>query len=210
MTHTFSDSGDTARLLDAAAGGSSSAIATLFERHLPTVKESIQRRIRPQVQARFDASDVVQETHRDAHRRLADFLSRRPMPFRLWLLKTAHERLLDLERFHLRATKRSVDCEIQLSDASSISLASFILESHINPASQAMARERALVVRTCLAKLNSKDRDVLLLRVFDGLSNAEVAAVLELSREATKKRFLRALLKLKGLLVEAGLSEPLT
>ncbi len=192
MTQELSDSKDTLRLLDAAADGSSSAIETLFERHLPNVRESIQRRLRPQLQPRFDASDVVQETHRDANRRLADFLGRRPMPFRLWLLKTAHERLIDLERFHLRTTKRSVDCEIQLPDASSINLASFVLESRFNPAGQAMARERAVIVRKCLTQLDPKDRDVLLLRVFDGLSNAEVAEVLELTREAAKKRFLRA------------------
>ena len=207
MTETPTDSKVTLQLLDAAAGDDVKAIETLFERHLPSVKQSVRRRIRPQLQARFDASDVVQETHRDARRRFKDFLQRRPMPFRLWLLKTAHERLLDLERIHFKAAKRSVDCEIPLPDGSSVALANFVLENRGSPASEAMAREHAQVVRTCLTALDAKDRDVLLLRVFDDLSNAEVAEILELNPETAKKRFFRALLKLKELLNDAGMSE---
>ena len=140
---------------------------------MPRVRQSVRRRIRPQVQARFDSSDILQETQRVARQRLNDFLTRRPMPFRLWLLKTAHERLLDFERLHLKTAKRSVEREIPIPDASSVALASFVLEKQPGPASEAIGQEQAQVIRTCLAKLEAKDREVLLLRVFDDLSNAK-------------------------------------
>ena len=201
------DSTATLRLLDAASDHDEAAIAELFDQHLPAIKHSVRRRLRPLVQARFDASDVVQETHQHARRRLDDYLRRRPMAFRLWLLRTAHERLLELERFHRQAAKRSVDCELALPDASSVRLADFILQNRVGPVSEAIAREQAVVVRKCLSQLDVKDRDVLLLRVFDDLSNAEVAQVLELKPDTAKKRFLRALVKLKELLREVGLGE---
>jgi hypothetical protein len=41
----------------------------------------------PRLRPRVDPSDVVQEAQLDAFRRLADYLQRRPVPFRLWLRK---------------------------------------------------------------------------------------------------------------------------
>ena len=83
----------------------------------------IEFRLDPQVAARFDASDVVQETEMEALRRLPDYLDRRPMPFRLWLRKMAVERLLNLRRHHFELACRSVTREVRLSDRSSCELA---------------------------------------------------------------------------------------
>jgi RNA polymerase sigma-70 factor (ECF subfamily) len=205
MAVTFLDSAETTRLLELAEAGDASAIDQLFERHLPAVRKNVRCRLRPQTKPRFDSSDVVQETHELARRQLADYLKRRPMSFRLWLLKTAHQRLVDFERTHLQAAKRSVDRELPLPDASSKELAQQLAVSGPSPSDEAAQRERARIVRRCLALLDEHDREVLMLRIFDGLKNAEVAALLELNPETTKKRFARALLRLKRLLQEAGL-----
>ena len=53
---------------------------------------------RAALRARVDPSDVVQEAQMEVVRRMDDYLKRRPMPFRLWLCKTAKERLLNLRR----------------------------------------------------------------------------------------------------------------
>lgn len=206
MTKTYEDSDETLRLLDALPRDPR-ALDALFERHLPIVRQSIKRRFRSRVQSRFDLSDVVQETHRDARKQFDDFLARRPMPFGLWLLRTAHQRLVDLERKHLQTAKRSVDQEIPLPDASSVDLANIVFTDRGGPISQALVQEQARIVRRCLAQLDDKDREVLVLRVFDDLSNATVAQLLDLKPETTRKRFARALLKLKQLLTDAGLGE---
>jgi len=46
------------------------------------------------------------------------------------------------------------------------------------------------------------DREVLALRHFEGLSNAETATVLELSISAASKRYVRAAEKLRLIMVE--------
>lgn len=201
------DSAETNHLLERVVAGDSSAVDRLFERHLPSIKRSIQRRLRPQTSKRFDVSDVVQEAHELARRHLPEYATRRPMGFGLWLLKTAHRRVIALEREHLHAQIRSVNRELPLPDSSSLALAETLFSSTNTPLDQAMQKERAKIVRQSLARLADHDRDLLMLRVFDGLSNDEAALILDMKPETTKKRFTRALLKLRHLLNTAGLCE---
>jgi RNA polymerase sigma-70 factor (ECF subfamily) len=203
----LADSSDTDLLLTRAAHGDEAAIERLFAQHLPGIKLSIERRLRPQVQPRFDASDIVQETHHVARRQLADYLQRRPMPFGLWLFKTAHQRLIDYERAHLRSARRTVERELPLPDESSMAVAELLIDTRSSPSDVAVRREQGRVVRRCLAQLADIDREILLLRIFEGMTNAQVAALLELPGETTKKRFTRALLRAKQLLRQAGFDE---
>ena len=51
----------------------------------------------------------------------------RPMPFRLWLRKTAYERLLMIQRHHVDAQRRAVGREVALPDRSSLLVARRLL-----------------------------------------------------------------------------------
>ncbi len=135
---------------------------------------------------------------------LDDYFLRRPMPFKLWLLKTLSERLRKLHRLHMGAAKRSVEREVPLPDRSSLQLARFFALNS-NPSAQLNRKDLAQRVRRLLARLSDEDREVLLLRDFEGMSNGEVACMLDVSSEAAKKRHARALLRLKALWRETGL-----
>jgi len=206
MGYDGPDSSETCRLLESVIAGDAAAFERLFERHRPAIRRAVQRRLGPMVRPRADPSDVVQETQLEALRRLDDFLSRRPMPFGLWLLKTAHERLLKIERRHLEAAKRSARREVPLPDSSSLHLGQLIARGP-TPSVQLERRELAQRVRALLAQLTEPDREIIFLRNFDGLSNKEAACLLELSPEAAKKRYARALLRLETLMGQSGLTE---
>src|SRR5271156_6478042 len=105
-------------LLQKAEAGDEQAFEDLFARHRAYLHQVVELRLDPRMRARIDASDVVQEAQLEAFRRIGDFLERRPMAFRLWLRKTAYERLLMLERFHRHAAGRTVDREVGLPDKS--------------------------------------------------------------------------------------------
>jgi RNA polymerase sigma-70 factor (ECF subfamily) len=62
------------------------------------------------------------------------------------------------------------------------------------------------LVRRAIAALPEADREVILLRNYEGLSNADAAAVLGLDVSAASKRYARALLKLRQLLNDNGLT----
>jgi RNA polymerase sigma-70 factor (ECF subfamily) len=201
----MADSADTQTLIDQAARGDSQALAALMERHLPRIRRAVQRRLRPRLRPRLDASDVVQEAQREALVRFDDFCRRRPMPFRLWLLRTAHQKIVDVEREHLHAARRGVARELPLPDSSSIDLGGRFLAKVPGPEDQAMRKELAAQIRRCLAALPENDREILMLRCFEGLKNHDVAAMLELNPETTKKRFTRALLRMQDALRRAGI-----
>src|SRR5262245_26055795 len=99
-------------LLEQARNGDSRAFDRLFGQHRAGLKTFFSLRFDPGLAARLDPSDVVQETQLEAFHRLEDFLKRRPMPFELWLRKTAYERLLKIRRQHVRTARRSVTREV--------------------------------------------------------------------------------------------------
>src|SRR5439155_18936726 len=108
------DSAETARLLNLIEDGDRQALERLLGRYRADLRSFVEMRIDPRMAARVDPSDVVQETQLEVVGRLKDYLRRRPMPFRLWVRKTAYERLIDLQRHHLRTARRSVGREVAL------------------------------------------------------------------------------------------------
>ncbi len=201
-----SDSEETVRLLERAGGGDRDSFDRLFARHRGALEEMIDRRLDARLRARLDASDVVQDAQLEAYRRLPDFLRRRPMPFRLWVWKTAYERLLNLRRDHA-AARRSVGREAPLPEQSSLLLARRLFVGSPSPSEEAVRREQAQQVRRALDRLADADREVLLLRYLDGLSNEEAAQVLEVNPGTASKRHGRAILKLHQILVALGAGE---
>ena len=85
---------ETQELLLRIQSGDTNAFDELFARHRAALRQAVARRLGPMLRGRMDPSDVVQEAQLDALERLAEYIARRPMPFRPWLLRTAFERLL--------------------------------------------------------------------------------------------------------------------
>jgi RNA polymerase sigma-70 factor (ECF subfamily) len=207
MAEVDPDSAETRRILDAVRSGDGSAFDQLFARHRPGLRRFVALRLDARVQARLDPSDIVQETQLEAYRRMDDFLKRRPMPFRVWLRKTAYERLLKLRRFHVDAAQRSVSRELGLPDQSSLLLARPFLDRQSSPSQQLAHSDVVRRVRRALGELSETDRQVLLMRSVEELNYREIGCILDLDPAAARKRYGRALLRLRKLLLEAGLLE---
>ena len=201
------DSSETRRLLKQVSGGHREAFEELFARHRKEVRQAVLLRLDQDLRARVDASDVVQETQMEAIRRLDDYLARRPMPFRLWLRKTAYERLIKLRQQHVAAAKRTVQREVPLPDDTSLELVRQFWATGSTPSQKALKRELARRVRQTLAQLSETDREILLMRYIEKLSNREIGYILELDPATVSKRHGRALLRLEGLLRQNGIQE---
>jgi RNA polymerase sigma-70 factor (ECF subfamily) len=142
-----------------------------------------------------------------AIRRLPRYLEQNPMPFRLWLRQLAQDQLLNLRRDHIGSVRRSIEREVALPDDSAAEFACQLLASGSSPSQRLSRQELAQRVRAAMTRLSESDREVLLLRHFEGLSNPEVAALLGLTPGTVSKRYGRAVLRLHRLLVESGLTE---
>ena len=187
--------------------GDRDAFNDLFARHRNDLRRVVQLRLDRRLQARVDASDVVQEAQMEAFRRLDDYLVRRPMPFGLWLRKTAQERIFNHRRAHLQTARRSVQREQPFPDQSSMMIAAPFLQRGSSPSRRLVKREHKRLVSEAVGELADLDREILLMRNVEGLSQPEIAQVLELSHDAVRKRYGRALVKLQRLLAAKGLTE---
>jgi len=207
MAEFKADSVVTMELLRGVSASDSSSFDQLFSRHRAFIRRVVDLRLDRKMRARVDPSDVVQETQLEAFRRLPDYLRRKPMPFRLWLRKTACERLTMMRRRHIHAVRRSVDLEMPLPNKSSPQQAERFRAGGSTPSQQAGRRELASRVREAIEKLPQSDREILLLRHYEGLTHDEAARVLKIESATARKRYGRALLRLHRKLSESGLTE---
>jgi RNA polymerase sigma-70 factor, ECF subfamily len=201
------DSAETRYLLDRVEGDDPSAEERLWERHREPLRRMIGLRLDRAVGRRVDASDVVQEVMLKASVRLADYLKNPSMPFHLWLRQIAHDHVIDAHRKHRVAGARSVDREASMApkfaDQSSIDLVARLRDPSPTPAAAALRRELEGRFREAIDVLDELDREIILLRHFEQLSNGEAARALGLSEPAAGMRHLRALRKLRAILGEA-------
>ncbi len=206
MGTRLTDSEPTRRLLQRIRDGDEAAREELFDRHRDQIRRTIELRMAPRLRQRLDVSDMIQVTQLEAFRYLADYLRRRPMPFRLWLRKTAQRRMWDAWRRHT-AAKRTGRAELALPEDSSVQLAGRLVDPGESPSEHADKAEQIQRVNRAMGRLPEADREILLMRVYEGLSNQEVAAVLGMNKEAASKRHARALVRLQKL-VEAESGDP--
>ncbi len=197
---------ETQELLAEARGGDPAAVSRLLDRHRAALRRMIDLRMDQGVRRRVDASDIVQDVLLDAHRRLQEYLAHPVMPFHLWLRQMAKDRMIDTHRRHRVAARRSIDREQPLApraaDRSSLELAGVLADGELTPAAAAVWHELQGRFQEALEQLDEQDREVVLLRHFEHLSNSEVAEVLGLSEPAAGMRYLRAMRRLRTKLQE--------
>ncbi len=201
------DTPETLELLRRCAAGDRDALAELMARHRDELHQFVGRRLDGELRARIDPSDVVQEVQIDLCRWLPDFLERQPMPFHLWLRKTAYERFLMLRRRHVEAARRATGREVALPDPSVLLLARQMLAAGSTPSQHLHRRELARRVRQAVAQLSETDREILFMRNYVGLSYQEVSCLLGIETAAARQRYGRALLRLHQFLADGGLTE---
>jgi RNA polymerase sigma-70 factor (ECF subfamily) len=201
------DAPSTQILLDAAKAGQAEAINQLLDRHRAALRRMVDLRMDRAMERRVDASDVVQDVMLEANRRLNDYLLDPVMPFHLWLRQLAKDRIIDLHRRHRVAAKRSLDRERPLEaaprlDRSTLDLAAQLCDREMTPAEAATWHELQRRFQIAIEELDDRDREVVLMRHFEQLTNCEVAQALQLSEPAAGMRYLRAMRRLRTLLAD--------
>jgi RNA polymerase sigma-70 factor (ECF subfamily) len=199
------EAADIDELLRRAEAGDEQARSQLFALHRQRLRTMVRLRLDCRLAGRIDPSDVLQEAYLDFARRLPEYLRERQVPFFLWLRGLTGQRLVDLHRMHLGAQMRDAGQEVSLyrgafPAASSVSLAQQLLGRLTSPTQAAVRAEMQLKLQEALNGMDPLDREVLILRHFEELSNNETAEVLGIQKAAASKRYVRALGRLKGIL----------
>ncbi len=199
-------------VLRRAADGDSAALGAAFSAHRPRLRRMIQLRLDRRLQGRIDPSDVLQEAYLEVARSLADYLKDPRIPFYLWARFITGRKLQAIHRHHIGTQVRDAGREVSihrgaLPQASSVSLAEQLLGRYASPSQAAVKAELQVRVQEALNAMDDIDREVLALRHFEELSNAETAQVLGIGEAAASHRFVRALRRLKAI-VAGGPDDP--
>ncbi len=195
--------GMTESLIDQARRGDDVARLSLLERYRDYLRRMVAVRLDRRLAPRVDASDVVQETLALASQRMDDYLRDQPLPFLGWLRQLAAESIKDTHRRHIGSQRRSIDRETQeadLPDDSAVQLGQKLMAHDTSPSNRMMRQERRDQVKTALAELPPRDREILVMRYLEHLDGGDIAEALGISEGAVKLRLLRALQRMRGLL----------
>src|SRR5262249_42411476 len=182
-------------LVRRAGQGESACLQELFTRYRPRLRRMVKLRLDPRVQGRVDPSDVVQEAYLEISQKLADWLRDPALPFFLWLRLLTGQKLALAHRQHLGVQSRDAGRAISLyrgalPEASSAALAAQLMGKLTSPSQAAIKAELKIRIQEALNSMDPLDREVLTLRHFEQLSNAEAALVLGIRETAASNRYI--------------------
>jgi len=201
-------------LLARAAAGDAAAWGALLTSHQERLLRMVVFRMDPRLRRRVDAADIVQEAFVQASAHFEDYFRAPTVPLFLWLRGVVSNKLLELHRHHLGTQMRDANRELPIEarrpcDDTSAALCAHLTGGLTRPSVAAVRDEVKARLAEALDAMDAIDREVLALRHFEQLTNAEAAQVLGIQERAAAKRYLRALERLKKILsaMPGGLTE---
>ncbi len=196
-------SAETDELVRLTKSGDQEALQRLFSRHRARLEKMVRFRLDYRMWNRVDVGDVIQDVYMEASRRLESYLKDLRMPFFVWLRTLATQKVIDLHRKHIGAQTRDVRREVATTSAGGAADAVWLTDKLLGagtPVRAMIDAETSRFVRETIESMGQDDREVLVLRHFEHLSNAEVAQELGIGEAAASKRYARALERLKSML----------
>jgi RNA polymerase sigma-70 factor (ECF subfamily) len=189
------------------ASGDQAALGALVDFYRPRLRAMLQLRMDRRIQGRIDESDVLQEAFLEVSARLGEFARNPAVPFYLWLRRITGQRLAAAYRFHLGTHARDAGREVRLFDgavpaANSAALAAQLVGRLSSPSSAAVRAELKVRLEELLNGMDEIDREIIVLRNFEELTNSEAAQLLQIKPSAACNRYVRALERLRQALDE--------
>src|SRR5262245_7867750 len=169
---------DTRDLVKRAHRGDHTAFEELVARSRPWLTRVVGLRLNHQLARRLDVSDVVQEVYLEAAARLGDFLGQTDLSFTLWLRWIARDKLLTVYRQHVDAKMRAVAHEVPLLPADTAADVVGTLISNSTPSKASSRAELAETLRMALERMDPEDRELIVWRHFEELTNRDAAKLL--------------------------------
>lgn len=187
-------------------------LAKTFSEQRARLWQMINFRMDSRLSGRIDPDDVLQDAYLAACQRLKHFPTSNMTMF-VWVRSIVYQTIIDLHRHHIGAQARNAKKEVGIyrkakHQASSISMA-LHLTAHLTSPSQAAIRAETFdKIEDIIAQMDPIDQEVLALRHFEELTNSEVAEVLGIQQKAASIRYIRALKRLKDIVLQVpGLKE---
>lgn len=184
---------------DAASGGDAEALAGLLEPMRVELGRIARRGIPLSLRAKVGASDIVQQTMVDAVRQLDQFRGRTRGQWRAWILVILRNRLAMARRSFLDAERRCVGREVPLGepDPARGDLPLELVHPSSSPGAKFARAELEAILLEALGRLPASDRDLVRWHHEERQTFKQIAARLGISADAVRKRWARAMIRLR-------------
>ena len=180
--------------------------AELFMEHRGRLLSLAERNLNPVLRKRVSAEDIVQDTLSSACSKIEFFENCPEIPLYFKLRTLLFQTITAAERKHLQSRKRDAYKEVEVTDDETVSTGqvnwNLFADTVTGPLTKIARNDRYEVLRQALKTLSENDRQILELRHFDDMSNADCAAALNIEPKAASIRYVRALQRLQQKLME--------
>lgn len=173
----------------AARRGSSAGLGRLLERYRPYLLAIALQELPAELTGKLGASDVVQASLLKGCEQFHAFRGNSPEELSAWLRQILLSHLLNVAEAY-RAQKREVKREQSI-------VGHLVDVNQLTPSGEAISRETWESLQGALDRLPEHYRQIILLRHRDDLSFAEIGRETNLSDEAARKVWSRAIRKLQ-------------
>jgi RNA polymerase sigma-70 factor (ECF subfamily) len=190
--------GDTARIagwLAAARAGDAAARDRLFGSCRSFVATAARFHLQRRLQAKVDASDVVQQSLLEAHRGFDGFAGETPQEWLAWLKRIVAHNAFDVAKRYRGTAKRDAGREVPLAahDDASHGWHEHPVDPASSPSGRAIRWEQELLLAAAVEELDEDHREVLFLRNIERLPFEEVARRMGRSSGACRMLWMRAI-----------------
>lgn len=171
-----------------------------MQNYRPLLRLLADRELGTRLQAKVDASDIVQQAMLEAIRGLSDFRGDSEGEWQAWLRRILARQISREVRRHRGTLKRGAANEVSIDQSlaqSSQRLGAMLAVDQTSPSQHAIGNERAAAVAEVLDRLPADYRKVIALRNLEGLPHEEVARRMNRSVGAVRMLWLRALAQLR-------------
>lgn len=196
------DIANTLYLVRQAKSGESAALNLLLDRYLQRILRIVRMRLGPKLRGRMESMDIVQEVMLRAVRGFDQFEARDEAAFLHWISRLVHNEIRDQADFH-NAAKRDSSKEVASSHDSEKNcsvLSQIPADSVYRPSLQLRLKEEVLQLEVAMDKLSETQREVIVMRQYEGLSFKEIGTEMSMSEDAARMQFGRAMDKLTDLM----------
>lgn len=190
---------DTSAILEEARKGDRQAISRLLEHYRPYLKLLARLGASRRLQAKYDDSDLVQETLVQVQRDLGQFRGTTEAEMAAWLRRImAHVSGKQVQ--HYARQRRDADLEQQIENdftRSSRIVGASLIATDTLPSERVIKRERAVILSQALAQLPADYREALILNRLEGQTIVQTAERMGRSTDSIKKLLARGVRELK-------------
>jgi len=191
-----------AQLLQEARAGRRESLGALLQNYRQPLQFLAGAQLQHRLQARLNASDLVQEAFVRATAHFLDFTGQSEEEWIAWLRTILRRCLLRAVQKQVQTRKRSIEREVSIQRGSEAIRPQAVPEAVLlsrgsSPSTPAQRRELAAALAERLARLPPPLRQVLILRHLQGLCFADVARVMGRTPGAARLLWFRALERLR-------------